>query len=55
MNFLATNNFDFNMLFRSPINYTRTTEFADIYQKCVFKVGRYNPDARVCEALSVAH
>ena len=50
--FLAQNNFDFNTLFSSPINYTRLSELDKVNEQCVFKVGKYNPDVRSFEALS---
>jgi len=55
VSFLAKNNFDFNTLFRSPINYARISDFESVYEKCVFKVGEYSPEVRVFEALSTAN
>ena len=55
MSFLAKNNFDFNTLFRSPINYARISDFDSVYEKCVFKVAEYSPDVRIFEALSTAN
>ena len=40
------------MLFSSAINYARLSEFQNIYEKCVFKIGSYYPNSRHCEALS---
>ena len=53
--FLAKNNFDFNKLFSGSINYARKSEFAEVYEKCVYRVGKYFPDNRSHEALSMAH
>ena len=55
LSFLAKNNFDFNKLFRSAINYSRKCDHDQLYEKCVFKVGKYYPDNRNHEALSTAH
>ena len=55
MAFLAKNNFDFNKLFSGAINYARKSDFAEVYEKCVYKVGKYYPDNRSHEALSTAH
>ena len=40
------------MLFSSAINYTRLSEFDQVYEKCVFQVAKYFPDNRVAESLS---
>lgn len=53
--FLSKNNFDFNMLFGNAINYARKSDFESVYEKCVFKVGKYYPDSRICEALSTSN
>lgn len=55
MRFLAQNNFDFNTLFRSAINYAKRSEFGDILDKCVYRVGKHDPHVRTFEALSTSH
>ena len=55
MRFLAQNNFDFNMLFRDPINYSKLSEFEELLGKCVYKVGKHDPNVKTFEALSTSH
>ena len=55
MRFLAQNNFDFNTLFRKAINYAKKSEFKELHDKCVYRVGKHDPNVRTFEALSTSH
>ena len=49
---MSSVNFNWNTLFRSSINYTKLTDFDEVYKKCVFRVAKHDPDARIVEVLS---
>ena len=55
LRFLADHNFDFNTLFSKGICYTKMSEMANTYDKCVFNVGGHDPHTRTFDCLSVAH